>query len=210
MIAVFAVLCLLVWWFLFWLLPHEWAYIVPLTVVVVGFWGLVVAFFREPTRPKLQDPKLLYAPCDGRVVITDVVYEPEYLKREVMQISIFMSITNVHMNWSPVGGQVEYHKYHPGKFLVAWHPKSSTKNERTTTVVRTAHGSEVLFRQIAGLVARRIVSYVGAGKPIGQNDVFGFIKFGSRIDIFVPVGTELLVDVGDKTVGSQTPIARFA
>ncbi len=141
--------------------------------------------------------------------MTEVVTEDEYLKREMLQISIFMSITNVHMNWVPVGGEVTYYKYHPGRFLVAWHPKSSTENERTTTVVKTPSGCEVLFRQVAGLIARRIVSYMKVGHTVEQNSVCGFIKFGSRIDVLVPKESELLVEIGDPTVGSQTPIARL-
>ena len=113
------------------------------------------------------------------------------------------------MNWSPVGGLVEYYKYHPGRFLIAWHPKSSTENERTTTVVKMEDGNKILFRQVAGLIARRIVSYVKTGEPIGQNDVFGFIKFGSRIDVFVPKDSELLVEIGDPVKGSQTPLVRL-
>ena len=126
-----------------------------------------------------------------------------------MQISIFMSVTNVHMNWVPVAGTVEYFKYHPGRFLVAWHPKSSTENERTTTVVKMNTGERVLFRQIAGLVARRIVSYMKEGTQVEQNSVAGFIKFGSRIDVLVPKDAKLLVEIGDSVVGSQTPIARI-
>ena len=126
-----------------------------------------------------------------------------------MQISIFMSVTNVHMNWVPVAGTVEYFKYHPGRFLVAWHPKSSTENERTTTVVKMNSGERILFRQIAGLVARRIVSYMKEGTQVEQNSVAGFIKFGSRIDVLVPKDAKLLVEIGDSVVGSQTPIARI-
>ena len=178
-------------------------------VLMLLFWFFIVAFFREPRRVKIHDADLVFAPCDGRVVVTEVVMENEYLKQEMLQISIFMSITNVHMNWVPVGGRVEYFKYHPGRFLVAWHPKSSTENERTTTVVRMASGQPVLFRQIAGLIARRIVSYMKPGEPVEQNSVCGFIKFGSRVDVLVPKESELLVEIGDPTVGSQTPIARL-
>ena len=168
-----------------------------------------MAFFREPRRVKIHDADLVFSPCDGRVVVTEPVHESEYLDREMMQISIFMSITNVHMNWLPVGGVVEYFKYHPGRFLVAWHPKSSTENERTTTVVRLDDGRHVLFRQIAGLIARRIVSYMKVGERVKQNDVCGFIKFGSRIDVLLPKVSEVLVEIGDPVVGSQTPIARL-
>lgn len=144
-----------------------------------------------------HDADLVFAPCDGRVVVTENVRETEYLGREMLQISIFMSITNIHMNWVPVGGEVEYFKYHPGRFLVAWHPKSSTENERTTTVVRMPSGQQVLFRQIAGLIARRIISYMKVGHAVEQNSVCGFIKFGSRVDVLVPKDSELLVEIGD-------------
>lgn len=178
-------------------------------VLLLVFWFFIVAFFREPRRVRIHDEDLVFSPCDGRVVVTEVVTEDETLKREMMQISIFMSITNVHMNWVPVGGQVSYFKYHPGRFLVAWHPKSSTENERTTTVIRRADGREILFRQIAGLIARRIVSYMKVGNQVEQNSVSGFIKFGSRIDVLIPKDSELLVEIGDRVVGSQTPIARL-
>ena len=177
-----------------------------LVVLMLLFWFFIVAFFREPRRVKIHDADLVFSPCDGRVVVTEPVHESEYLDREMMQISIFMSITNVHMNWLPVGGVVEYFKYHPGRFLVAWHPKSSTENERTTTVVRLDDGRHVLFRQIAGLIARRIVSYMKVGERVKQNDVCGFIKFGSRIDVLLPKDSEVLVEIGDPVVGSQTPI----
>ena len=169
----------------------------------------MVAFFREPRRVRIHDADLVFSPCDGRVVVTEVVMEEEHLKQEMLQISIFMSVTNVHMNWVPVAGEVEYYKYHPGRFLVAWHPKSSTENERTTTVVRMATGQAVLFRQIAGLVARRIVSYMKTGSSVEQNSVAGFIKFGSRVDVLVPKDSTVLVNIGDAVVGSQTPIARL-
>ena len=180
-----------------------------LVVLMLLFWFFIVAFFREPRRVKIHDADLVFSPCDGRVVVTEPVHESEYLDREMMQISIFMSITNVHMNWVPVGGKVEYFKYHPGRFLVAWHPKSSTENERTTTVICTADGRRVLFRQVAGLIARRIVSYMKVGHEVEQNSVSGFIKFGSRIDVLIPKDSELLVEIGDPVVGSQTPIARL-
>jgi phosphatidylserine decarboxylase len=138
-----------------------------------------------------------------------VVYEDEYLKQDMLQISIFMSITNIHMNWLPVGGVIDYFKYHPGRFLIAWHPKSSTENERTTTVVKLDNGEKILFRQVAGLIARRIVTYIKVGDQVKQNDVFGFIKFGSRIDVLVPKDSELLVEIGDPVVGSQTPLLRL-
>ena len=186
-----------------------WCFITPMSTLGALTMLFIVAFFREPRRVRIHDADLVFAPCDGRVVVTEVVCEEEHLHREMLQISIFMSITNVHMNWVPVGGVVEYFKYHPGRFLVAWHPKSSTENERTTTVVRMDSGHQVLFRQIAGLIARRIVSYMKPGERVEQNSVAGFIKFGSRVDVLVPKDSELLVEIGDPVVGSQTPIARL-
>lgn len=210
-IAVSGVICLLIWLIFYYLLMNRDSstLIVAATLFLVCFWVFIVAFFREPRRVRIHDADLVFSPCDGRVVVTEVVMEEEHLKQEMLQISIFMSVTNVHMNWVPVGGVVEYFKYHPGRFLVAWHPKSSTENERTTTVVRMNDGRPVLFRQIAGLVARRIVSYMKVGSPVEQNSVAGFIKFGSRVDVLVPKDSTVLVEIGDAVVGSQTPIARL-
>ena len=210
-IAVSGLVCLLLWCLVWYLLKqhHTMTTMVISGVVLISLWFFIVAFFREPRRVKIHDSELVFSPCDGRVVVTEVVYEDEYVKEEMMQISIFMSITNIHMNWLPVGGEVEYYKYHTGRFLIAWHPKSSTENERTTTVVRMDNGKRVLFRQVAGMIARRIVSYVKVGDKVNQNDVFGFIKFGSRIDVLVPKESELLVEIGDKVVGSQTPLLRL-
>lgn len=204
-------ICLLLWLLVYYLIDQREniALLAVSAVVLALFWFFIVAFFREPRRVRIHDGDLVFSPCDGRVVVTEVVMEEETLKREMLQISIFMSITNVHMNWVPVGGEVTYFKYHPGRFLVAWHPKSSTENERTTTVVKDDMGREVLFRQVAGLVARRIISYMKVGTKVEQNSVSGFIKFGSRIDVLIPKDSELLVEIGDPVVGSQTPIARF-
>lgn len=210
-IAVSGLVCLAIWLLFYWILSSQnsCVLIVAATLFLLCFWVFVIAFFREPRRVRIHDADLVFSPCDGRVVVTEVVMENEHLKQEMLQISIFMSVTNVHMNWVPVGGIVEYFKYHPGRFLVAWHPKSSTENERTTTVVRMASGQPVLFRQIAGLVARRIVSYMKVGSPVEQNSVAGFIKFGSRVDVLVPKDSTVLVELGDAVVGSQTPIARL-
>lgn len=210
-IGISGAVCLLIWWLFYHLLVSHLAETLLWTgtLFLLLFWFFIVAFFREPRRVRIHDADLVFAPCDGRVVVTEVVAENEYLRQEMLQISIFMSITNVHMNWVPVGGKVEYFKYHPGRFLVAWHPKSSTENERTTTVVRMPSGQRVLFRQIAGLIARRIISYMKEGEQVEQNSVCGFIKFGSRVDVLVPKDSELLVEIGDPTVGSQTPIARL-
>ena len=186
---------------------HMWLLIL-LSLMFLMLWFFIVSFFREPRRIKIHDDDLVFSPCDGRVVVTEIVEDSEYFHGKRLQVSIFMSVTNVHINWFPVGGVVKYFKYHPGRFLVAWHPKSSTDNERTTTVVETRKGVEVLFRQIAGFVARRIVSYVKVDEHVHQNDKCGFIKFGSRIDILLPTNAELLVEIGDRVVGTQTPIAR--
>ena len=167
-----------------------------------------VRFFRVPKRPFLQDDRAVYAPADGTVVIVEEADVEEYLGERRIQVSIFMSVWNVHVNWFPVGGRVAYYKYHPGKYLVAWHPKSSELNERTTTVVDTGR-EKILFRQIAGAVARRIVSYAKTGEAVAQNSSCGIIKFGSRVDLFLPLGTEICVKKGDRTTGSQTVIARL-
>ena len=210
-IAISGLICLVLWGLLYYFQSHHYGTVLLITsgVILFSFWLFIIAFFREPRRVKIHDEDLIFSPCDGRVVVTEVVHEDEYMNEEMMQISIFMSVTNIHMNWLPVGGVVEYFKYHPGRFLIAWHPKSSTENERTTTVVKMNNGKSVLFRQVAGLIARRIVSYIKVGQPVKQNDVFGFIKFGSRIDVLVPKDCELLVEIGDPVKGSQTPLARL-
>lgn len=211
-IAVSGVGLAAVWTLIYYMIEaHEQIWLISLiSVLLLLFWFFIVSFFREPRRVKIHDADLVFSPCDGRVVVTEVVTDDEYFEGgKRLQVSIFMSVTNVHINWFPVGGIVKYFKYHPGRFLVAWHPKSSTENERTTTVVQTAKGVEVLFRQIAGVVARRIVSYQRVGESVNQNDKCGFIKFGSRIDILLPENAELLVEIGDPVVGTQTPIARI-
>ena len=149
-IAVSGLICLVLWALIYHLLQNHinGALLVVSTVILIAFWFFIVAFFREPRRVKIHDNDLVFSPCDGRVVVTEVVYEDEYLKKEMLQISIFMSITNIHMNWMPVAGEVEYYKYRPGRFLIAWHPKSSTENERTTSVVKMDNGEHVLFRQV--------------------------------------------------------------
>jgi len=210
-IFVSLVVCALIWgsFYALWICRWQTTFIWTSVIFFMALWLFVVAFFREPRRVRIHDADLVFAPCDGRVVVTELVGENEYLGQEMLQISIFMSVTNIHMNWVPVAGEVEYFKHHHGRFLVAWHPKSSTENERTTTVVRMDDGRKVLFRQVAGLIARRIVSYMKPGERVEQNSVCGFIKFGSRVDVLVPKDSELLVEIGDPTVGSQTPIARL-
>lgn len=208
-IGVTGICCLAIWFFAYFFIDSWASFIWFMAALLLVFWFFVAAFFREPRRVQIHDDELIFSPCDGRVVVTEVVHEKEHINCEMMQISIFMSVTNVHMNWMPVGGIVEYFKHHHGRFLVAWHPKSSTENERTTTVVRLKDDRRVLIRQIAGFVARRIVSYVKVGEPMAQNSVLGFIKFGSRVDILIPKDSELFVEIGDPVIGSQTPIARL-
>ena len=170
---------------------------------------LILQFFRSPYRNLLLHEDLVVAPADGKVVVIEDVEETEYFKGPRKQISIFMSPINVHITRNPVSGIVKYFKYHPGNYFVAWHPKASTKNERTTVVVESSAGPEVLFRQIAGAMARRIVWYVTEGDEVNQGEEFGFIKFGSRVDIFLPLDTEIRVHLGQKTKGGQTVIAQL-
>ena len=200
-IGVTGICCLAIWFFAYFFIDSWASFIWFMAALLLVFWFFVAAFFREPRRVQIHDDELIFSPCDGRVVVTEVVHEKEHIDCEMMQISIFMSVTNVHMNWMPVGGIVEYFKHHHGRFLVAWHPKSSTENERTTTVVRLKDDRRVLIRQIAGFVARRIVSYVKVGEPMAQNSVLGFIKFGSRVDILIPKDSELFVEIGDPVIG---------
>jgi len=181
-----------------------------LLVASVVFFFLIVQFFRVPTRVVTSDESRIVAPCDGKVVVIEEVVENEYFQGPRRQISIFMSPLNVHVNWNPISGVVQYFKYHPGLYLVAWHPKSSTDNERTTTVIRTSQGVDILFRQIAGAVARRIRWYVKEGDEVQQSTQMGFIKFGSRVDVFVPLDAEIKVNLNDKTVGSVTVLAELA
>jgi len=169
----------------------------------------IVQFFRSPKKLITLDENAVLCPADGKVVVIEETEETEYFKDKRLQVSIFMSPTNVHVNRNPISGIVSYFKYHPGKFLVAWHPKSSTENERTTVVVKKSNEIEVLFRQIAGALARRIVWYVKEGDKVQQGEEFGFIKFGSRVDVFLPIGTKITVNIGEKVVGGKTVIARF-
>ncbi|WP_247235782.1 phosphatidylserine decarboxylase family protein [Telluribacter sp. SYSU D00476] len=186
----------------------DWLHLL-LVIMSIVFLLLIVQFFRHPKRVVSKDEKQIIAPCDGKVVVIEETVETEYFNGPRRQISIFMSPLNVHVNWTPVSGVVQYFKYHPGLYLVAWHPKSSTDNERTTIVIRTAQGVDVLFRQIAGAVARRIRWYVQEGQPVEQASEMGFIKFGSRVDIFVPLDADIKVKLGDKTVGSVTVLAEL-
>lgn len=170
---------------------------------------VILQFFRHPRRKHTLGDNLIIAPADGKVVVIEETTENEYFKDKRLQLSIFMSPTNVHVNRYPIGGTVSFFKYHPGKFLVAWDPKSSTDNERTTVVVKHKQGQEILFRQIAGALARRIVWYCKEGDEAKQCQQMGFIKFGSRVDLFLPIGTKLNVKIGDVVKGSQSVVAEI-
>ena len=178
--------------------------------VCAVFYLIILQFFRNPIFSVSKNPKHIIAPADGKVVVIEEVEEPEYFKGKRKQISIFMSPFNVHVNRMPVEGSISYYKYHPGKYLVAWHPKSSTENERTTVVAKMNNGTEVLFRQIAGALARRIKCYVQQGQKLEQGQEFGFIKFGSRVDIFLPLDTVINVKIDDVTKGGKTVIAQLS
>ena len=175
----------------------------------VIFYLLILQFFRNPIFAITQNTKHVLAPADGKVVVIEETEEKEYFNSRKKQISIFMSPVNVHVNRAPVSGVVSFFKYHPGKYLVAWHPKSSLENERTTVAVKMQNGAEILFRQIAGALARRIKWYVKEGQSIEQGQEFGFIKFGSRVDVFLPLDAEITVKVGDITKGGRTIIAEL-
>ncbi len=182
-------------------------YIVWVLLGLVFIW--IVRFFRLPRRMLTPDDKLIVCPADGKIVAMEEVFEPEFFHDKRIQVSVFMSPNNVHVNWTPVSGLVKYMKYHPGKYLVAWHPKSSTENERTTVVVENEKGIQVLIRQIAGAMARRIVCYAREGNTIRQGDEIGFIKFGSRVDLFLPLNSKVKVSLGQKVTGKKTVIAEL-
>lgn len=173
------------------------------------FYLLILQFFRSPVFGIEENERYVLAPADGKVVVIEETTETEYLKDRRIQISIFMSPVNVHVNRMPLGGIISFFRYHAGKYLVAWHPKSSTENERTTVVVKTSRGTEILFRQIAGALARRIKCYVKEGQSLKQGEEFGFIKFGSRVDVFLPLNSKVNVKIGDKTTGGKTVIAEL-
>ncbi len=170
---------------------------------------IILQFFRNPPRIAVPNSETIVSPADGKVVVIEEVEEPEYFKGKRIQISIFMSPFNVHVNRYPIAGNVEFVKYHAGLYLVAWHPKSSTDNERTTVVVKDEKGREVLFRQIAGALARRIVHYSKVGDKAVQGGEMGFIKFGSRVDLYLPLGTKINVEREQVVKGAETVIATF-
>ncbi len=178
--------------------------------ILSGFLFLVIVqFFRSPFFDITTSETTVLCPADGKVVVIEEADETEFLKDRRIQLSVFMSPVNVHVNRNPIAGVVSYFKYHKGKFLVAWHPKSSTENERTTICVQNSEGVSVLFRQIAGALARRIVWYVKEGDIVEQGQQFGFIKFGSRVDLFLPLGTKILVNIGDAVKGGRTVLAEL-
>jgi phosphatidylserine decarboxylase len=178
-------------------------------IISLVFFVIILQFFRDPAVETPTNDEAIIAPADGKVVVIEEVEESEYFKDRRIQVSIFMSPFNVHVNRNPVSGIVTYDKYHPGKYLVAWHPKSSTENERTTFVIKAKNGKEVLFRQIAGALAKRIKWYIKKGEVATQGKEMGFIKFGSRIDLYLPLGTQIDVKIGDKVKGGLSKIATF-
>ncbi len=169
----------------------------------------ILYFFRKPKRPFAVQPDFVFAPADGTVVAIEKVFVDEYLEEERIQVSIFMSPFNVHINWVPLTGKVVYSKHHHGKYLVAWHPKSSTENERTSIVIENKDGRSLLIRQIAGAMARRIVNYLTEGKEVNQGEELGFIKFGSRVDVFLPLDVTIKVSLEEKVEGNRSVIAEW-
>ena len=201
----------LIEWGAYWLYQTTdwlWLFILLTAGVLVTFY-LIVQFFRIPKRTCVFDENDIFCPADGKVVVIEEVEETEYFKDRRIQVSIFMSPLNVHANYFPISGLVKYVKYHKGLFLVAWHPKSSTDNERSTVVVEHASGKEVLFRQIAGALARRICYYAKEGQQAKTGEEFGYIKFGSRVDVFLPLGTELNVKIGEDVKAKLTRLGKI-
>lgn len=179
-----------------------------LQVVLLGFLVLILQFFRNPRRIALISDNHVLAPVDGKVVVIEEVYESEYFKDKRLMVSIFMSPINVHVTRYAINGIVKYSRYHPGKFLVAWHPKASEENERTTIVIENNVYGDIMYRQIAGALAKRIVNYAEVGMTVIQGEDAGFIKFGSRVDLYFPIGTPINVKLGDKATGNKTVISK--
>lgn len=192
-------------------LKYDWAWWVLALVDAFLLWRIIffVRFFREPSRPLLKQADTLFAPADGKIVVIEEVEAPEFMGGRCIQLSVYMTFYNVHVNWSPIDGEVIYKDHFQGDYHLAWQPKSSAENEHTTVGLRTDSGKTVAFRQIAGWIARRIVCYPKEGERVEQNQKVGCIKFGSRVDIFVPIGSKVLVEIGDKVVGTQTPLVRL-
>lgn len=184
-------------------------YHISILLASLIFYIYIVRFFRVPNREFINEEGAIFAPADGEVVVVEKVFEDEYIKENCIQISIFMSPLNVHINWFSLSGKVKYVKHHPGKYLVAWHPKSSTLNERTSICIENANQQLIMMRQVAGAVARRIICYAKPGMEVKQNEELGFIKFGSRVDIYLPENAQTLVHLKEKVVGGRTIIARL-
>ncbi|MBK7097436.1 MAG: phosphatidylserine decarboxylase family protein [Sphingobacteriales bacterium] len=189
------------------LFENYFALFVILFIITFFLLGIILWFFRIPKRIFTSDDNAIIAPCDGKVVVIEEVQADEYFPDKRIQVSIFMSPLNVHANFNPVSGEIVYNQYHKGKYLVAWHPKSSTENERHTNVYKTASGKVLLTKQIAGAMAKRIVNYNEVGKKVKQAGEMGFIKFGSRVDMLLPLDTAIKVKIGDNIVGGITVIA---
>jgi len=200
---IFAVINLLSFYFISYSLPWlSW-------LIFIGLFGLllfIISFFRIPARPLTKDDSKVVAPADGKVVVIEEMYDDEYFKEKRLQISIFMSPANVHVNRNPLSGVVTYNKYHKGKYLVAWNPKSSTENERHSVVIKHAKG-EILVKQIAGALAKRIINYLQVGQQVAQTNELGFIRFGSRVDVLLPVGTTVEVSLNQMVQGGVTVLA---
>jgi len=209
-LLVFFILIGIIDFLAFFFIPNEIIEIpIILTAISAFFYAFCIFFFRVPNREIQADDRFINAPADGKIVVIEETNETEYFKDKRIQVSIFMSPLNVHINWFPISGVVKYCKYHKGKYLVAWHPKSSILNERNTVVVENKSGIEILFRQIAGTVARRIVCFAKENQEATQGKQFGLIKFGSRVDIFLPKNVKIKVKVGQKVTGNRTVIAEF-
>lgn len=187
----------------------EWIRMLILIGTLILFF-LIIQFFRNPKRNTILHDAHIVAPVDGKVVVIEEVFEKEYFKDQRLMVSVFMSPINVHVTRHPISGVVKYSKYHPGKYLVAWHPKASEENERTTVVVENKVAGEVLYRQIAGALAKRIVNYAEVGEEVVQGSDSGFIKFGSRVDVFLPLGTPLDVKLNQKVKGGLSVIAKIS
>jgi len=194
---------------LVYLLSLKPVYTGSIAALSLGLLFLVVRFFRVPDRPAISDDSLIICPADGKIVTIEETTEDEHFKEKMIQISIFMSIWNVHVNWNPISGTIDYHKYHPGKYLIAKHPKSSLLNERASTAIRRPEGQGIMVRQIAGAVARRIISYTNPVKEVRQSSELGIIKFGSRVDIFLPLDVKIKVKLKDKVKGNQSILASW-
>jgi phosphatidylserine decarboxylase len=202
-VIIFAILNLLSFYFISFYLPAlSW-------LIFIGLFGLllfIISFFRIPNRQLTKDENKVVAPADGKVVVIEEMFDEEYFKEKRLQISIFMSPANVHVNRNPLSGQVVYNQYHKGKYLVAWNPKSSTENERHSVVIKHAKG-EILVKQIAGALAKRIINYLQVGQKVAQTNELGFIRFGSRVDVLLPIGTKVDVQLNQVVQGGVTVLA---